>query len=42
MRNLIKLAFFGYFSEVMLIFGVKPGFTGQLVEFGHNRQEKMG
>ena len=38
----VKVTFFGYFSEVMLIFGVKRGFTGQLVEFGHNRQEKMG
>jgi hypothetical protein len=41
-RNLIKLAFFGYFSEVMLIFGVKRGFAGHLVEFGQNRQEKTG
>jgi len=42
MRNLIKLAFFGYFSEVMFIFGVKRGFARHLVEFGQNRQEKMG
>jgi hypothetical protein len=26
----------------MLIFGVKPGFAGHFVEFGQNRQEKMG
>ena len=26
----------------MLIFGVKPGFAGHLVEFGQNRQEKTG
>jgi len=37
-----KLAFFGYFPEAMLVFGVKPGFTGHLVEFGQDRQEKTG
>jgi hypothetical protein len=42
MRNLIKLAYFGYFSEVMLIFGVKRGFARHLVEVGQNRQEKTG
>ena len=36
------MAFSGYFSEVMFIFAVKRGFTGHLVEFGQNRQEKMG
>jgi hypothetical protein len=36
------LAYFGYFSEVMFIFGVKRGFAGHLVEFGQNRQEKTG
>jgi len=36
------LAFFGYFSEVIFIFGVKRGFAGHLVEFGQNGQEKTG
>jgi len=36
------VAYFGYFPEVMSIFGVKRGFAGHLVEFGQNRQEKTG
>jgi len=37
-----KLALFGYFSEVIFIFGVKTGFARHLAEFGQNRQEKTG
>jgi hypothetical protein len=36
------LAFFGYFSEVIFIFGLKRGFARHLVEVGQNRQEKTG